>query len=295
MAKPKSEKQFVSPMMTYGPQNNSAKTLENISKTQNFPETNSNDGSKGVLNFKTKLCRHFELGKCKLSGLCNFAHSQSELMFYQKNQKNDEKNTKNNENISNISKDSSVYKIDKLLYVLEKFYQEQHQMIEQMKSLSVSIKYGTLRDDETLSRMESNIVNLYKGAVQYTNEIGRTISIDNLQTKMSDCVFDHDVNRKLIEKNQKSNVIDFVDELDENQLEIVRSKLKFIIKHLDELPWKANSQQFYDLETAKNAFANGQLFKASKKLENILFDRTLDPQIEAVCRRIYDDTLKIRF
>ena len=30
-------------------------------------------------NFKTKLCRHFQLGKCKLGGLCNFSHGNEEL------------------------------------------------------------------------------------------------------------------------------------------------------------------------------------------------------------------------
>lgn len=30
-------------------------------------------------NYKTKLCRHFEIGKCKLGGLCNFSHNESEV------------------------------------------------------------------------------------------------------------------------------------------------------------------------------------------------------------------------
>lgn len=33
----------------------------------------------GPQNFKTKKCRHFETGRCKLAGLCNFAHGDEEL------------------------------------------------------------------------------------------------------------------------------------------------------------------------------------------------------------------------
>ena len=33
----------------------------------------------GPQNYKTKKCRHYETGRCKLAGLCNFAHGDEEL------------------------------------------------------------------------------------------------------------------------------------------------------------------------------------------------------------------------
>lgn len=33
----------------------------------------------GPQNYKTKICRHYRSGKCKLAGLCNFAHGDEEL------------------------------------------------------------------------------------------------------------------------------------------------------------------------------------------------------------------------
>ena len=33
----------------------------------------------GPQNYKTKKCRHFETGRCKLAGLCNFAHGDEDL------------------------------------------------------------------------------------------------------------------------------------------------------------------------------------------------------------------------
>lgn len=33
----------------------------------------------GPQNYKTKICRHYRSGKCKLAGLCNFAHGEEEL------------------------------------------------------------------------------------------------------------------------------------------------------------------------------------------------------------------------
>ena len=37
----------------------------------------SNTGN--LNNYKTKKCRHYEIGKCKLGNLCNFAHGDQEL------------------------------------------------------------------------------------------------------------------------------------------------------------------------------------------------------------------------
>ena len=33
-------------------------------------------------NYKTRPCRHFQLGRCNLGALCNFAHGEQELAYY---------------------------------------------------------------------------------------------------------------------------------------------------------------------------------------------------------------------
>ena len=30
-------------------------------------------------NYKTKICRHYQVGKCKLGGLCNFAYGDVDI------------------------------------------------------------------------------------------------------------------------------------------------------------------------------------------------------------------------
>ena len=253
------------------------------------------DESAFTPNFKTRICRHFELGKCKLSGLCNFAHGQNELNFYQKMAQIDEQSGRTIETCSKPKPETSLQKIEKMKFYLDNFYHEQTRIFDQMKLLSMNIKSGTMRNDETLSRMETNIASLYNGAVQYTNEIGRTMEVTSLPGKVIDSIFDQEHNKRSTDKSVKSNTIDFLDDLDEPKLELVKMQLQYIISNLESFKWKPKTQQFQHLSSAKSAFENNQLLEASKQLEKILFDKTMDRQTAETCDKIFKEATVRRF
>lgn len=46
---------------------------------QRFSSAHQNSEKVLTVNFKTKKCRHFELGRCRLGDNCNFAHGDDEI------------------------------------------------------------------------------------------------------------------------------------------------------------------------------------------------------------------------
>ena len=216
-------------------------------------------------------------------------------MHYQKLAQQEDQSDRTIETCSQSRGETSIQKIDKMRLILDQFYQEQRRLIEQMKLLSVNIKSGTLRNDETLSRMENSISNLYKGAVQYTNDIGRMMDVTSLPNISSEFMFEQEHSRRTAEKPPKQTAIDIIDDLDEPKLELIKQQLNYIIINLEKLPLKQKSQQYSDLVSAKSAFDNNQLLEASKKLEKILFDKSMEAPLAEACKQIYSDATNRKF
>ena len=110
MTKPKSEKYFtpsIHPINSMS-QNFSDKNLGELIKSDLHQDCKNQDTICFPSNFKTRICRHFELGKCKLSGLCNFAHGYSELDFYQKMAHLDEQSDRTIETCSKSRGETSI-------------------------------------------------------------------------------------------------------------------------------------------------------------------------------------------
>ena len=42
-------------------------------------EEDKNLNAKSKYNYKNKMCRHFQKGKCNLLDICNFAHGEEEV------------------------------------------------------------------------------------------------------------------------------------------------------------------------------------------------------------------------
>lgn len=151
--------------------------------------------SASIANYKTKPCRHYELGKCKLSGLCNFAHGPDELLMYQKAARNDDKSLRTIDTISNGRPETSIQKIEKMEVFLEHFYRKQRVLLEQLKSLSSGVKPGCPHTEESISQMEGSILAVYNSAVNYAQEIGKTMDLGKRSTKAFDTCSIEDVKR----------------------------------------------------------------------------------------------------
>ena len=275
-------------------QNYSDKNLIEIKKSETMKHHDS-DSTIGIVNYKTKACRHFESGKCKLSGLCNFAHGQEELNFYQKMAKIDDKSQRTIETLSQSKAETSVQKIEKMEHLLDNFYYQQRKMLEQLKNMSLNIKSGLLKNEENISQMETNIINVYNSAVNYTQEIGKTMDIINHPLKSNEPLLVEDQKSRNEETARRAPFTEVVEELDESQLELVKKQIFYIIVNLEKLPWKPRSEQSIRLYYAKFAYENNQLLEASKHLQVILYDKNLDPLLAQACRRIVEETMSWRF
>ena len=87
--------------------------------------------------YKTRMCRHFELGKCKLSGLCNFAHGQEELNFYTSNSgsKQQQQTPYALPQGGKVPLNNSLNKIFQLEKSIEDFEVQQRSIISKLKHL----------------------------------------------------------------------------------------------------------------------------------------------------------------
>ncbi len=245
------------------------------------------------LNYKTKPCRHFELGKCKLSGLCNFAHGKDELNYYQGLSKIDEKSLKTIESVSQIRVETSIQKIEKMELFLEDFYQKQNQSLQLLKELSIGIKSGSFRNEENISKMESHIISLYNSAVMYTQEIGKTMEIVNFPAKRWEYPEFYPFGQQASLQNQNQMFSETFDECNEEQLELVKKRLFLILTKLQALPWNSKNEFNQIISKAQIAFNNNQLLEASKLVQLVLYDKNLDPFLAGLCRNILNETMTL--
>lgn len=253
-----------------------------------------------ALNYKTRSCRHFESGKCKLSGLCNFAHGIEELNFYQRVAKIDEKSLKTIDTLSSNKFETSIQKIEKMENQLENFFSSQKQMLEKLKLLSVNIKCGSLKSEESISQMETTIITVYNSAVNYAHNIGKTMDIFNNQNKPSPSdVFPLKVENKkkdeFEEMGKKTDIHELLENSDDNQFEVIKKQIGFIISRLERINIQPESQAFAILKKAENAYYNNKLLESSRYLQQILYDPNADQESVMVYRKIIEQAKSIKF
>lgn len=259
--------------------------------------TGSGSGSNAgpIINYKTKPCRHYESGKCKLSGLCNFAHGPEELNFYQRAARVDDKSLRTIETLSNQRPETSLQKIEKMEGFLEHFYQKQRQLLEQLKHLSASIKPGSSRNEESISQMETNILAVYNSAVGYTQEIGRTMDILKHPSKLVESTpVPYPEEPKEPERAKAENFTDQFQDWDERQLETVKKQISFILESLKGLHG-ASGDFSRSLAAAEHALRNNQMLEASRQCQLVLYDKNLDPHAQAAHRRIFERAMSLNF
>ena len=272
--------------------NLSHKDLLEKNKTENSKSDSQITGIQN-LNYKTKQCRHFELGKCKLSGLCNFAHGKDELSYYQGLSKIDDKSLKTIESISQLRVETSVQKIEKMESLLDDFYHKQNQSLQLLKELSKGIKSGAFRNEENISKMESHIISLYNSAVMYTQEIGKTMEIVNFPAKRWEHPEFYPFSQPHTLQNQNQVFSETFDECNEEQLELVKKRLYLILTKLQTLPWSSKNEFNQRISKAQTAFDNNQLLEASKLVQLVLYDKNLDPFLAGLCRNILNETMTL--
>lgn len=86
-------------------------------------------------NYKTKICRHFQVGKCKLGEHCNFAHGGQDV---KESKHTDSYNMNSNQDSSqyNAQQNSNTY--DKVLLLenrMDATFNTQRLLLSQLKQL----------------------------------------------------------------------------------------------------------------------------------------------------------------
>lgn len=246
-----------------------------------------------IVNYKTKPCRHYESGKCKLSGLCNFAHGLEELQAYQRAARGDDKSLRTIDTLSHGRPETSLQKIEKMEAFLEHFYLRQRALLEQLKVLSGGIKPGCPHNEESISQMEGSILAVYNSAVNYAQEIGRTMDLGKRQGKGTEAGSLEEV-REPTAPPKSEQFMEAIQEWDERQLEIVRKQIWFILDSLKGLHAKA-SDQAKVLGQAEAALCNSQMLEASRLLQQVLYDKSLDPATQAAHRKVFDRAMSLNF
>lgn len=276
-------------------------------------ETHSYNQSAPIVNYKTKPCRHYESGKCKLSGLCNFAHGNEELHLYQRSARGDDKSLRTIETLSHSRPETSLQKIEKMEGFLEHFYSRQRGLLEQLKVLSAGIKPGCPHNEESITQMESSILAVYNSAVNYTQEIGKTMDLVKRPGKSAEPgsldedraspsqgmggILSHgrvQANVQMQLPGKTEQLMETIQEWDERQLETVRKQIWFILDSLKTLHAKS-SEQAKALAMSEAALRNSQMLEASRLVQQVLYDKSLDPMTQSVHRRVFERAMSLNF
>lgn len=293
LTKPRSEKKFptISEMPTGRTnKNNSLKLLSTSKKFETMKSASTNYENSNS-NYKTKPCRHFEIGRCKLSGLCNFAHGKEELAYFQQMSKLENKTAFTDATLPYSQVSNPIQKIEKIEILLDEFYNEQKQLLKQLKFSSLNIKSGLVNTENNILQMENYMKHLYDSSVRYNEQIGQIMDIPKI---VPEKIRSHPM-KEVPEKNKRSRdiFVENFEELEMSQIEIVKKQFEFILKHLKKLPWKTGTINSIRLSHADFCFKDLKLKDTSRLLKMIVFDTSLDPQIKNACARIYEEALLI--
>ncbi len=245
-----------------------------------------------IVNYKTKPCRHYESGKCKLSGLCNFAHGIEELQLYQRSARGDDKSLRTIDTLSNSRPETSLQKIEKMEGYLEHFHSRQKALLDQLKLLSASIKPGSPYNEDSITQMETNILAVYNSAVNYTQEIGRTMDLVKRPGKSEPGGLEEPKDSPCPPRSD--HFMEQIQDWDERQLETVRKQIWFILDSLKGLH-PQTSDYAKTLAMAEAALRNGQMLEASRILQQVLYDKSLDAPTAAAHRRVFERAMTLNF
>ena len=295
LAKPRSEDKFltVSENQHDGSNKNNSLKLFPTSKkfeTMKSPSTNFENFN---MNYKTKPCRHFEIGRCKLSGLCNFAHGKEELTHFQQLSKLENKTTVPDLTLPYSQVTNPIQKIEKIEILLDEFYNEQKQLLKQLKFLSLHIKSGSVNTENNILQMENYMKHFFESSVSYNQKIGQIMDIP----KMVPGLIESSTLKEILvrEKKPRDIFIENFEELEMYQVELVKKQYEFILKNLRKLPWKTGTINSIRLSHADFCFKDSKLKDTSRLLRMIIFDPNLDLHVRDACANIYEEALMINF
>lgn len=274
-------------------------------------------------NYKTRVCRHFKAGKCRLGNLCNFAHGDDEAQFYiqqEKVRKNSDSKVPRQQNFSNGSSNPEPLReqcAKKVAYAeaqLEAFYQQQKMLLERLKFQLLTAPFGcspVLSKEQAFS-VDTQLNEFYNHSVNFTDLLHKTLEIEmpldsiqpincgpalnfsHLSSKNTESM---SVSSKPYGKNSwELNDEENKEELPQNDNEdsdsedeekmSVRFQMIFILERLKELHGNRIAEK---LECARSQLSSGRLVEAAQQLQSVLYEPGLPTELQRSHKAIVEE------
>ena len=244
-------------------------------------------------SYKTRRCRHFDMGRCKLAAFCNFAHGDEELRYYKGEGDGSynpstaqQLNTSTPQHLNsstpqplNISA-SQKLKLTQLEQNLEHFSQTQAMILEQLKGLAMSFEASNGQySEQTSAQIEECVKRFYQSAMQYSETVSQLTDVRTPQPLNASTAQQLNTSTP-----QQLNASTAQASDDSNQ---TRNQLIFLISRLK--PMHSRNPKAFDLILKAEKSLESDLFKSATFLEEILYDRAVPKSTELAHRNLLNE------
>jgi hypothetical protein len=253
-------------------------------------------------NYKTKRCRHFDSGRCKLGGLCNFAHGEEELQRFRSKESVKRDGCPPSDKAARQPYQNSTCKIQQLEKRLKDFYEQQKSTLEHLKFLTLNLSAsGQTSPEDQVSGIEANITRLYNDSVNFANTVNSVLEVggENKQSVneiLSDKQ-DHSTPRSTCGHDSRHSNISEILEQEEDGLASIKSQMEFILTQLRALHSPTNTKSKWNfeavLDNAAKALSNNKVIEGSQCLQSVLYHDKLDARTRRLHGKIIEQAKEI--
>ncbi len=175
---------------------------------------------------------------------------------------------------------------------LEKFYQNQKQMLEQLKFLTLNLNGAHApHAEDQVSLIENNVIRIYNESVTYVHTINKVmeIGIEEASKALGDILTDQHILSNPIsnssrEEKERSNISAILNQ-EEDSLLTIKIQMNYICERLCQMYKHSNSKTEKvfgsNLEKAAEALKNNRVIEGAQWLQAVLYDPSLDQNSKA--------------
>lgn len=255
-------------------------------------------------NYKTRPCRHFELGKCRLAGLCNFAHGQEELNYYiaqsrsHNSHNSHHSHRDHNQQPSRPQPIGSENKIIQLEKSMEDFELQQKSLIWKLKQYLHSISDSP--DPSQIQAINQYFLEIYNTSTDYLEKVGNLTGLQKGKNQFppQEPVPAHtNISRLDSQAKPSRDHASTVKSKEEPKIELsyearLKNKLKYILNSLIDL-YPSRSDYFKHFNDARKNLQEDKLEDAAQAIEKILMDESLDDSLKMRHNAIVEKARKL--
>ena len=249
-------------------------------------------------NYKTRRCRHFDAGRCRLEELCNFAHGEEDVRLCGERELHLDLLTHLKPirvgGLSRASLEDNAHRAQLLTAHLEEFYASQKSCMEQLKFLAARLKSSARESgaDEQIQLIEENIVKLIAGSLEYARTLKRVMNIQQSEAPLlpfeSFCEAEKIVTGKQSEAIPVNAPEPKAARADKT-VSPMKLQMLFILQKLRELHSESNPVFKEELRKARAALAHEKVLKASQLLQKILYHPGLEESLKQAHLKIIQE------